>query len=140
MLFLGVPSKRTPFFPKNHFPVCSDMWHTGHTYTTLTTTEMSHFSHPPNTFFTDVQVAAMLGLNPVTVRKWRTKNKKLGLIKYGPPYEFRGPNVVYPKDRFATWCSQVQVVDGVPRANLPISANIAVPAQRDTVNEVGDVE
>lgn len=80
-----------------------------------------------NKFFTDVQVAAMLGLNPVTVRKWRAKNKKLGLIKYGPPYEFRGPNVVYPKDRFSTWCSQVQMVGGVPRVNLPISATIPLP-------------
>lgn len=84
-------------------------------------------------FFTDEQVARMLGKHPVTVRKWRTKNKDLGVIQYGPPYEFRGHNVVYPKSQFYEWCAKVQVVDGVPRMNLPVSSNIVVPHQRQTV-------
>lgn len=79
-------------------------------------------------FFTDTQVAAMLGKHPVTIRKWRKKNQLANCIKFGPPYEYRGNNVVYPKAKFRTWCSQVQVVDGVPRINLPVSANIALPA------------
>lgn len=69
----------------------------------------------------------MLGLNPVTLRKWRTKNKKLGVIKHGPPYEFRGHNVFYPEDKFRAWCSQVRMVNGVPNMNLPISSTIPHP-------------
>lgn len=97
----------------------------------------------PPSYFTDSQVAAMLGIHPVTVRKWRGKNKVYGAIKFGPPYEYRGPKVVYPKAAFRTWCSQIRLVDGVPRINLPISATIPLPSvpgavQRQTVNEVGD--
>lgn len=93
-------------------------------------------------YYTEAQVAALLGKHPVTVRKWRVKNKQIGLIKHGPPYEFRGHNVVYPKDKFRSWCSQVRVVDGVPRINLPITANVPLPAEADkrpTANEVRDV-
>lgn len=92
-------------------------------------------------FFTTPQVAVMLGVHVVTVRKWRTKNKDVGCIKFGPPYEFRGANVVYPKVGFRTWCSQVAMVDGVPRINLPVSATIGLPrepghVQQSPVNEV----
>lgn len=83
-------------------------------------------------YFSDAQVAAMLGVHPVTVRKWRVKNTEAGCIKFGPPYEYRGPNVVYPKPDFATWCAQVRMVDGVPRINLPINATIPLP-QTDAV-------
>lgn len=83
-------------------------------------------------YFTDYQVAAMLGKHPVTVRKWRVKNTEAGCIKFGPPYEYRGPNVVYPKQDFATWCTQVRMVDGVPHINLPINATIPLP-QADAV-------
>lgn len=94
--------------------------------------------HDPD-FYTDVQIAKLLGKNPVTVRKWRVKNKELGMIKYGPPYEFRGPNVVYSKRAFATWCGQVQMVNGVPCINLPISATIPLPPQTVIAMGVGDV-
>lgn len=96
----------------------------------------------PTDYFTDTQVAAMLGSHPVTMRKWRTKNKAFGAIKFGPPYEYRGSRVVYPKEKFRAWCSQVQLVDGVPRFNLPITAHVALPSselQRSTVNEVDNV-
>ena len=73
--------------------------------------------------FTDVQIAKMLGVNPVTVRQWRVKNKKLGQIKYGPPYEFHGNSVVYPVEKFRQWCSEIKVVNGVPQLNLPASAD-----------------
>lgn len=85
-------------------------------------------SNEQESFYTDVEIAAMLGVHPVTVRKWRKKNVPLGCIKHGPPYEYRGANVVYPKDKFSTWCSQVRIVGGVPRINLPISATIPLPA------------
>lgn len=88
-------------------------------------------------YVTDTQIAAMLGYNPVTVRKWRVKNTAAGCIKFGPPYEYRGPKVVYPMSGFRRWCSQVQVVNGVPRTNLPISATIELP-QQSSVNEVAD--
>lgn len=78
-------------------------------------------------YFTDAQLARMLGLNPVTLRKWRTKNKKLGVIKYGPPYEFHGPNVLYPAGKFREWCSQVRMVNGVPCMNLPVGSTIPHP-------------
>lgn len=98
--------------------------------------------HPPDTdYFTTEQVAAMLGKHPASVRRWRTFNKRMGVIKYGPPYEFRGFNVVYPKAAFRDWCANLQVVDGVPRVNLPISANIPLPVepeQRQTVTGVDD--
>lgn len=86
-------------------------------------------------FFTATQVATMLGVHDVTVRRWRSWNSKLGVIKYGPPYEYRGSRVVYPKAKFRQWCTQLQVVNGVPRINLPVSANIPLPfdpEQRDT--------
>lgn len=83
------------------------------------------------------QVARMLGVNPVTVRRWRTKNKAAGCIKYGPPYEYHGANVMYPAPAFSAWCSQVRMVGGVPRINLPISASVNLP-QRVAL-EAGDV-
>lgn len=79
---------------------------------------------PLEGFFTDMQIARMLGVNAVTVRQWRVKNKKAGAIKHGPPYEYRGSQVVYPKVKFREWCAAVDVVGGVPRANLPASANL----------------
>lgn len=78
-------------------------------------------------FFSDEQVARMLGLHPVTVRKWRGKNTKAGCIKFGPPYEYHGANVVYPKDQFSAWCGQVKVVGGVPRMNMPVGAPATLP-------------
>lgn len=80
-------------------------------------------------FFTDVQVARMLGKNPVTVRKWRVKNTKVGCIKYGPPYEYHGSNVVYPKDKFSAWCSAVEIVGGVPRMNMPVKSPAELPRE-----------
>ena len=77
--------------------------------------------------FTDVQVARMLGIHPVSVRRWRVKNGRAGCIKYGPPYEYRGYNVVYPVDKFRAWCAQVRVVGGVPRMNLPVTAIQPLP-------------
>lgn len=87
-------------------------------------------------YYTDTQIAAMLGKNPATVRRWRVQNKRLGVIKYGPPYEFHGHNVVYPKQKFREWCAQVRVVGGVPKMNLPLSADrelLADPEQQSTV-------
>lgn len=80
-------------------------------------------------FLSDEQVARQLGVHPVTVRRWRAKNKKAGCIKFGPPYEFRGPNVVYPKSTFSEWCRAVRVVDGVPRMNLPVSSPVVLPVE-----------
>lgn len=80
-------------------------------------------------FHTDNEIALMLGVNPVTVRKWRVKNRQAGCIKFGPPYEYRGPNVVYPKDKFSAWCSQVRMEGGIPRINMPVSATIALPTE-----------
>jgi hypothetical protein len=85
--------------------------------------------------FTDAQIATMLGVHPVTVRKWRGKNKEAGCIKYGPPYEYWGSNVVYPAEKFREWCSRVVVIGGVPRMNLPVSSVVEGP-QRETVKEV----
>lgn len=89
----------------------------------------TEMTQPANheSFFTDVEIARMLGKNPVTVRKWRTRNTKVGCIKYGPPYEYHGPNVVYPKDKFSAWCTQVKMIGGVPHMNAPIDANIPLP-------------
>ena len=78
-------------------------------------------------YFTDTQVAAMLGKHPVTVRKWRSKNTLAGCIKYGPPYEYRGQNVVYPVSLFRKWCASVQMINGVPHMNLPVDAPGPLP-------------
>lgn len=83
--------------------------------------------------FTDTQIAAMLGFNPVTVRQWRVKNKKAGAIKYGPPYVVKGGNVLYPKEAFRQWCSDVKVIGGVPHTNLPPSADLTA-IQQATAN------
>lgn len=79
--------------------------------------------------FTDLQIAVMLGYHPVTIRNWRKKNKVAGCIKFGPPYEYHGAKVLYPKDKFHQWCTQVTVVDGVPRMNLPVNAPVALPPE-----------
>lgn len=92
-------------------------------------------------YFTDEQIAVMLGKHPVTVRRWRSLNKQAGAIKYGPPYEYRGSRVVYPKEGFRQWCAQVVKVDGVPHINLPITATIPLPIcpeQRQIVTTVND--
>ena len=89
-------------------------------------------------YFTDRQVATMLGYNPVTLRRWRVKNKQAGGIKYGPPYEFHGARVLYPKAGFYTWCRNVRVINGVPHINAPITADPAIKSgqpQRETVKE-----
>ena len=87
-----------------------------------------------NNCFTDVQVAKLLGVNPVTVRQWRVKNRKLGHLRYGPPYEVTSDGRVrYPKAKFREWCAGVQVVGGVPHVNLPTSAD------RDAIRQaIGD--
>lgn len=94
-------------------------------------------------FLTTPQVAVLLGYNQVTLRRWRTKNKEAGEIRYGPPYEIRGGRVLYPKRGFYTWCSQVRVVGGVPRMNLPVTAAPAFAValqQRSAVKEADDVQ
>jgi hypothetical protein len=85
--------------------------------------------------FTELQVAAMLGYHPVTIRKWRVKNTNAGCIKFGPPYEYHGRNVLYPKDQYRAWFNHVEVIDGVPRMNAPIKARIALPSE-DQAQEV----
>lgn len=75
-------------------------------------------------YFTDVEIAQMLGRHEVTVRKWRAKNTRAGYIKYGPPYEYRDHNVVYPKQAFREWCAAVEVINGVPHLNLPRDAEV----------------
>lgn len=77
--------------------------------------------------FTELQVAAMLGYNPVTIRKWRGKNAKAGCIKHGPPYEYHGRFVLYPKAAYRAWFNHIEVIDGVPRMNAPIKAHIDLP-------------
>lgn len=88
---------------------------------------------PAEAYFKDTQIAKMLGLNPVTVRQWRVKNKKAGSIKHGPPYEVHGTEILYPKSQFRQWCAAVEVVGGVPRVNLPVSADLAA-IQQATAN------
>lgn len=94
----------------------------------------------PETAFKDTEIARMLGVNPVTVRQWRVKNKKLGEIKHGPPYEYRGSEVVYPKSKFREWCAAVEVVGGVPRVNLPPSADIEAIQQATANAEARSVD
>lgn len=77
--------------------------------------------------YTTKQVAFMLGLTDVSVRRWRVKNKQVGMIKYGPPYEYHGAAVVYPKEGFTRWCTQLRMVNGAPHINLPITADVALP-------------
>jgi hypothetical protein len=77
-----------------------------------------------NDYFTDTQIAKLLGVNPVTARQWRVKNKKLGELRYGPPYEITSDgHVRYPRSKFREWCAGVRVVGGVPHVNLPTSAD-----------------
>jgi hypothetical protein len=92
---------------------------------------------PLDEFFTDVQIAKMLGYNPVTLRQWRVKNKKLGEVRYGPPYEIRGGNVVYPKKSFREWCAGVKVIGGVPHVNLPVGVTLE-EIQQATANDQAD--
>lgn len=100
---------------------------------------MGQQTHSEPDFFTTEQVAIMLGVHPVTVRRWRSFNKDVGAIKYGPPYEYRGARVVYPKERFRSWCGQVTKVDGVPRINLPITATIPLPKDPELAPPVSEV-
>lgn len=88
---------------------------------------MAAYQPPAVDYFTADQVASLLGVHSVTVRRWRTLNKAAGELRHGPPYEFRGSRVVYPKDAFRDWCSSVRVVDGVPRLNLPLTSAIPPP-------------
>jgi hypothetical protein len=83
--------------------------------------------------FKDTEIARMLGVNPVTVRQWRVKNKRAGALRYGPPYEIHSGEVVYPREQFRAWCQAVKVVGGVPQLNLPTSANLEL-IQRATGN------
>jgi transposase len=80
-------------------------------------------------YFVDTEVARMLGVNAVTVRQWRVKNKKAGELRFGPPYEIRGSSVVYPKEKFREWCAAAPVVNGVPRLNLPVTADVTAIQQ-----------
>lgn len=75
----------------------------------------------PQKYFSDRQVALLLGMRTGSVRRWRQKNKAAGELKYGPPYEYRGANVVYPVEAFRRWCSQTTVKDGVVCWNMPLS-------------------
>ena len=79
--------------------------------------------------FKDTQIARMLGVNPVTVRQWRVKNKRAGCIRYGPPYEIHNGEVIYPKGAFRAWCQSRTVIGGVPQVNLPVSANLELIEQ-----------
>lgn len=72
------------------------------------------------TYLTSKQVAFLLGMNEASVRRWRTKNKKLGVIKYGPDYEIHGGRVVYRSDVFRKWCAQTQRINGVLHSNAPV--------------------
>jgi len=72
-----------------------------------------------NDHFSEEQVATMLGKHPVSLRKWRQKNKKAGRIMFGPPYEKIGGNIAYPKDAFREWVINVEIVNGVPHMNAP---------------------
>lgn len=101
------------------------------------------FNEDYGEYFTDRQVAKLLGMNPTTLRRWRMKNKAAGGIKYGPPYEIHGSRILYPKARFYTWCSQVRVVDGVPHINAPITSDPSVLAeleQLSTAKESADAQ
>lgn len=92
-------------------------------------------------FFTDRQVASLLGYNPVSLRRWRVKNKLAGAIVYGPPYVLRASRVLYPKQLFWQWCSKVKVEGGVPKMNLPVTADphlVEELEQLSTVKEVAD--
>lgn len=90
--------------------------------------------------FTDVEVARLLGINPASVRRWRTKNKEAGCIKYGPPYEYHGNNVRYPKQQFREWCAAVTVIDGVPHLNFPMAEPVAAISQSPVTNALAGVE
>lgn len=70
-------------------------------------------------YLTGDQVAQLLGVHPVTVRRWRTKNKELGYIAFGPPYEVHARRVSYPIKAFHEWCAHVRVEAGVPKINAP---------------------
>lgn len=102
---------------------------------------MAAYTAPEPDYFTAEQIASLLGVHPVTVRRWRTLNKNAALLIHGPPYEYRGARVVYPKEDFRHWCSSVKVVDGVPRINLPITATSSThptPEKPATFPEVVD--
>lgn len=88
---------------------------------------MAAYQPPETEYFTTEQVASLLGVHSASVRRWRTLNKAAGELRHGPPYEYRGSRVVYPKESFHKWCANVQVVDGVPRSNLPLTATIPPP-------------
>lgn len=79
-------------------------------------------------YLSDIQVAAALGFHPVTLRKWRAKNKQVGEIKHGPPYEYRGVSVVYPEDKFQAWLDARQTIDGVTHYRAPVPAGSKVPS------------
>lgn len=99
---------------------------------------MAAYQPPETDYFSTEQVASLLGVHPASVRRWRTLNKATGELRHGPPYEYRGSRVVYPKESFHKWCADVQVVGGVPRSNLPLTAAIPPPVashQRQTITD-----
>lgn len=70
-------------------------------------------------YLTGDQIAQLLGVHPVTVRRWRTKNREAGHFVYGPPYVTHGRRVLYPISEFHEWCAQVELKNGVPQINAP---------------------
>lgn len=73
-------------------------------------------------FYTDADIAKLLGVRAGTVRKWRVRNKQAGNRRLGPPYEFYGHRVVYPKAGFEAWVTGTTEQDGVVRHNRPPTA------------------
>lgn len=86
-------------------------------------------------FLTSAEVAQLLGVHPVTVRRWRVRNKEAGYIKEGPPYLIRGRSVAYPTDAFKAWCGESHTVDGVVHANAPASTDPALTPQPEAESQ-----
>lgn len=80
-------------------------------------------------YYTTEQVARLLGVTQVSVRRWRCRNKTAGKLVAGPPYEYHGRLVTYPAGPFLAWCRQVRMVNGVIRRKVPVTAQPGLGAQ-----------
>lgn len=76
-------------------------------------------------YLTSDQIAEALGIHPVTVRRWRARNKAAGFHKYGPPFEVRRGRVFYLASAFMVWR---ELNDLLPVADTPDTPVAATPA------------
>ncbi|MCC2596559.1 hypothetical protein LKR43_09410 [Pusillimonas sp. MFBS29] len=77
-----------------------------------------------NVYYTADAVVMLLGVTPARLEDWRRLTEQVcGVLQYGPPYEYRDGEAVYPRQGFSEWCGKVPKVGGVPRIDKLVGAH-----------------